>query len=336
MSAPSTRLLSGSEDGTASVWTSSGIRLAHVRHQGPVHSVCFSPSTSQQFCSGSLDGYAVVWDIASCEASCRIRHSAGVRAVCWAGDRIWSGDLSGCARCSSVDGVEIYSWQPCPVALTAVVLASAMRPTLIMSAKNGSVTAWDADLLEPLCSLDAGTYAVNALAARGMLVAAGGVEAIVKLFDLRSEMLVHSFGTGTRWDAALQSNSNVGQAAKAIYASEGHAFAVTGVCFVDAHTVASSGADRTVRLWDLRQLRTPVLCRGHSLAVLAVASDAGRLFSSSDDMSIREWALDGQTSQTLADLHTGPIFGLAVQTCESSTVALDDDVSGEACLKSQM
>lgn len=158
---------------------------------------------------------------------------------------------------------------------------------------------------------------MNSVATSGSLAAAGGVDAIVRVFDLRCITggaaldATHALGSGVDWHGALRSASSVASVgARVARASVGHAFAVTDVCFVSETLVATSGADRRVLVWDLRQLGQPAECLGHELAVLSVASASGRIFSSSDDMSVREWSAQGRALCELRAVHEGPIFSL--------------------------
>jgi WD40 repeat protein len=83
----------------------------------------------------------------------------------------------------------------------------------------------------------------------------------------------------------------------------GHRGVVAAVAFApDGKTLASGGADGTVRLWDpARPEATPVILRGHEGGVLSVAfaPDGKRLASGGEDGTVRLWAVG---AETLADL----------------------------------
>eukprot|EP00931_Biecheleriopsis_adriatica_P103371 TRINITY_DN78218_c0_g1_i1.p1 TRINITY_DN78218_c0_g1~~TRINITY_DN78218_c0_g1_i1.p1 ORF type:complete len:312 (+),score=47.76 TRINITY_DN78218_c0_g1_i1:143-1078(+) len=302
-------LLSGSEDGSAVLWSEDGSRLASFSHGAPVHGVDVSSDTSGRLCSASLNGQAVVWDCSG--EQFRISHKSGVRAVCWAMDRIWTGDTKGHIQCSDASGgSSLHIWPAHDAAIGDIAFSSIARPMLFTGGRDGKLEAWDGEILQSLISWQADSGGVNAIATDQTLVAAGGIDAVIRIYDARTSEKVGDLGSGTHWSKALQSTSSVSTAAKVVSASEGHAFAVTGVSFVDGVTVASSAADRKILIWDLRKLGCVIHCVGHDLAALAVVSANGRIFSSSDDMSIREWSLQGASVNIRLDIHEGPIFAL--------------------------
>ncbi len=63
-------------------------------------------------------------------------------------------------------------------------------------------------------------------------------------------------------------------------------------------TIATSGSDGTVRLWDAASSAPPVVLRGHTAPVISVAfsSDGAALISGAHDATARVWALDTLTT----------------------------------------
>jgi WD40 repeat protein len=97
-------------------------------------------------------------------------------------------------------------------------------------------------------------------------------------------------------------------------ALRGHTGAVHGVAFSPGgQRLASSGGDKTVKLWDPQTGQEILTLKGHTGAVSSVAfsPDGMRLASASEDGTVKVW--DAQTGQETLSLqgHTGAVSSVA-------------------------
>jgi WD40 repeat protein/serine/threonine protein kinase len=122
----------------------------------------------------------------------------------------------------------------------------------------------------------------------GNLLAAGGWDGSVHLFDVGSDMLLDTL------------NSHTGEVNSMAFSPDGE-------------YLISGGSDGTVRLWNVDSRVLLRTFEGHTSKVNAVAfSVDGKTFASgSDDRSIRLWDIDGGDSKTTIAGHTNSVTTVA-------------------------
>lgn len=99
-------------------------------------------------------------------------------------------------------------------------------------------------------------------------------------------------------------------ARRALRVLRGHWDDVEDFAFVDGQTGLSASRDHRVLVWDLETGAVRRTLERHEKDVLAVAHSEGRVYSSGDDMTLREWDLEsGELLQTW-----GP-FEVETDTC---------------------
>jgi WD40 repeat protein len=117
----------------------------------------------------------------------------------------------------------------------------------------------------------------------------------------------------------------------------GHWDDVEDFAFVDAHTGISASRDHRVLVWDLDTGAIKRTFESHEKDVLAVVHAAGRVYSSGDDMTLREWDLDsGELLQTWGPFEVetdtcaiDPERGRAILGADDGHIYLFDTASGE-------
>jgi len=81
---------------------------------------------------------------------------------------------------------------------------------------------------------------------------------------------------------------------------------------VSGRRLFSASADKTIRVWDVDQLRCVKVLEDHTRPVLSLALSSGKLFSGSYDCSIRVWDLATLSRPTILEGHTDAVRALTV------------------------
>jgi WD40 repeat protein/serine/threonine protein kinase len=281
-----TRLASASLDGTVKVWDpDTGAELLRLAgHDKPVWGVAYSPD-GKLLATGGGDGTVRLWDSGT---------GAAVRVL-----EVEAGEVAAVAF--SPDGTRVAG---------AVDAGYDEKGHLLKSPAN-RVAVWEVETgkeLNPLAVTDAGLTSL-AFSPDGRLVAAGGRDGVVRLWD------------GGRRETLVPHRDP----------RDGRTFSVNGVAFSpDGKTLASALSDSTVRVWDVplrKEVKTLVGHHGAPTWGVAFSPDGTRLATSADDATVRVWDLaEGRWVLVLAG-HTRGIANVAYRPDGKALASASDDRS---------
>jgi WD40 repeat protein len=117
----------------------------------------------------------------------------------------------------------------------------------------------------------------------------------------------------------------------------GHNDDVECFVFVDADTGVSASRDRRIIVWNLKNGAIRRVIEGHEKDVLSVSYHDGLIYSSGDDMTLRQWDLEtGRLLRTWGPFETETdtcaidlLHGRAVLGCDDGVIRIFDGRSGE-------
>ncbi|MEI1376705.1 serine/threonine protein kinase [Nostoc sp. UHCC 0926] len=109
---------------------------------------------------------------------------------------------------------------------------------------------------------------------------------------------------------------------------QGHGNSVLSVAISpDGKTIASSGGDRTIKLWNLATGKAISLLNGHSqqVNVVVISPDGKTLVSGSDDNTIKIWNLTTRKQIRTLQGHSDSVHALAISADSETLVTGSDD-----------
>jgi WD40 repeat protein len=170
-----------------------------------------------------------------------------------------------------------------------------------------------------------------AFSPNGQILASGGRNNIIQLWNWRIGKRLHTFpeGSSDLWSIAISPDGqllasghregntiklwNVGTG-KLLRTLRGHSNHLRSVAFSpDGQTLASGGADNTIKLWRVSTGELLHTFTGHTNTVTSVvfSSDKKTLASASDDETIKLWRLDTMKLDRPLEGHSGEVLSVA-------------------------
>ncbi|HLO51295.1 MAG TPA: S-layer homology domain-containing protein [Kamptonema sp.] len=232
-------------------------------HEGNVWSLAISPD-GQTLISGSGDGSAILWDISTGKIRRTLSHTGG-----WINAVGFSADGKTAISCSHNKGINLWEVETGKLLYSLdgfnPIAISAAR-TLASSGGASEIKLWDLVTGELR-----NTLPVPA-------VAGGGIKAIALSRD--GWTLAHAMSGNSRilvWDMRKR---------EILYTLDRHTNGINAIAIgPDGQTLASSGGDRTLKLWNLRTGKLMHSMEG--MGAIAFSRDGKILVSVGKDNSIQ-------------------------------------------------
>lgn len=279
LSSDNKQIVTGSDDGTAKVWTvSDGSLVANlVKHDAPINDVAFSPD-GKLIATASQDKTARIWDLNGTIIAV-IKHEASINSVNFSfdGARLVTASSDKTAQVWVVaELTNAYLNQAEPrnqVALNghqgAIRRAefSSDGNLVVTASDDGTAAIWDAKT----------GYLKNSLIGhtRGVLSAKFSN-------DLKTVVTASQDGTARSWDASRGNQLNELRHEGSVNSAEFN---------YNDELVVTASSDGTARIWEVRKLNTHKTLSGHrgKVNTAKFSADGGRVVTASDDTTARIW-----------------------------------------------
>lgn len=280
-SADGNRIFSAGADGTLKIWSVKNLSLVRTipLESGPATALAINGDSAL---TGHTDGHVTLWDTTTArKRSSYRRNEADVWSLAFAGD----------------------------------------NTHFLAATHDWKVSLWDASReAEPMHVFNGHENAVQALAytPAGALIASGGADKTVKLWNLSTLDLVRTYrgardfitsvaiSPDGRLVAAASLDGNIRLWSSSSRSQKqrfiGHRGAINQIAFApDSQHLVSAGSDGTVRLWDIRRRRAIRAYTGHQGEVKAAqfSPDGTHIATAGADGTIRIWTAANQR----ADVH---------------------------------
>ena len=336
-------LLTGSLDGSATLWELATGRLVHLLrpHTKTVASVAFN-ADGTQFLTASSDGTARVFDIRRGEQKLVIRDSGELTKAAFgptnssysqivvtvgvsAGLKLWDVHSGGMVRVEAPDqrGIETFDFSP-----DGRQLAFVERGRSYAYGTDYCVTVLDLNDQQRR-SFNAHRLSIKAVRynRQGTLLATASADGSVRLWNSatgegaqplqapfgRAQFFDVDFSPDGRWLVASEVGPQIAQAqifevnsGRWVRSVAGHSLGISRTTFSPSgKRFATAGYDGAACVWSVETPREFLSLEGHDQAVwaLALSSDGKRLASGSFDLTARIW--DADTGSLLTTIPVG-------------------------------
>ena len=288
-------IVSGSDDNTLKVWSSSNGRCLRTLqgHSGGVW--CSQLSPDNIVISGSTDRSLKVWNALNGECMHTLTgHTSTVRCMALNGRTVVSG-----SRDATLRVWDIYTGECNNVLIGHVAAVRCVQfngETVVSGAYDYLVKVWDVATETCLYTLEGHTNRVYSLQFDGENIISGSLDTYIKVWSASTGLLKHNL--------------------------IGHQSLTSGMQ-LKGHILVSGNADSTVKVWDINTgecLQTLAGPSKHQSAVTCLQFNSSFVITSSDDGTVKLWDLKtGEFIRNLVSLPSGGSGGVVWRIRASNT-----------------